>query len=52
MLTHHGPFFVARPLSLVRPALVLLLLVHVAAFSETRVPHLGQGTSPMMVVLQ
>ena len=40
MLAHHGPPFVARPLSLCRPALALLLLLHVAAFSAA-----AQGTS-------
>ena len=40
MLAHHGPCFVARPLSHIRSALVLLLLLHVAAFSAA-----AQGTS-------
>ena len=40
MLAHHGPPFAARPLSLCRPALVLLMLMHVAAFSAA-----AQGTS-------
>ena len=40
MLTWSRPFFAARPLSLCRPALALLLLLHVAAFSAA-----AQGTS-------
>ena len=40
MLTGCRPFFVARPLSVIRLALVLLLLIHVAAFSAA-----AQGTS-------
>ena len=40
MLTWCRPFFAARPPSLIRPALALLLLVHVASFSAA-----AQGTS-------